>query len=191
MSTIAVKPLRLRPRLSVAFNLRAAAWPAGVLALTAYSALERGGKALAAPLWIDEGLSIGIAQHPVTSLPGLGEVRARLAEASPAWLAAALALELGSCLAFVVCYRGVLAPRLGRRRSYDLGMAVQGANVLLPAGGASGLALGAWALRQGGMATAYIGRRFRRVRRASVSWISPRLSAGVSARMGKMSGVST
>ena len=131
---------------------------------------------------------LGVA---VTSLPGLGEVRARLAEASPAWLAAALALELGSCLAFVVCYRGVLAPRLGRRRSYDLGMAVQGANVLLPAGGASGLALGAWALRQGGMATAYIGRRFRRVRRASVSWISPRLSAGVSARMGKMSGVST
>jgi uncharacterized membrane protein YbhN (UPF0104 family) len=91
---------------------------------------------------------LGVA---LTSLPGLGEVRTRLADASPAWLGGALALELASCLAFVVAYRGVLRHRLGWRRSYDLGMAVQGANVLVPAGGASGLALGAWALRRAGV----------------------------------------
>jgi uncharacterized membrane protein YbhN (UPF0104 family) len=91
---------------------------------------------------------LGVA---LASLPGLGEVRSRLAEASPVWLGAALAFELGSCLAFVVAYRGVLRHGLPWRRSYDLGMAVQGANVLLPAGGASGLALGAWALRRAGV----------------------------------------
>jgi len=49
----------------------AAAWPAAVSALTTHSAVVRGGKALGAPLWIDEGLSIGIAQHSFTSIPGL------------------------------------------------------------------------------------------------------------------------
>ena len=38
-------------------------------------------------------------------------------------------------------------------------MAEQATNVLLPTGGAGGLALGAWVLRQAGMATEYIGRR--------------------------------
>jgi uncharacterized membrane protein YbhN (UPF0104 family) len=45
------------------------------------------------------------------------------------------------------------------RFSYQLGMAEQATNVLLPTGGAGGLALGAWALRQGGMAAEHIGRR--------------------------------
>jgi mannosyltransferase len=72
LSTIAVKPIRLRrARLSLAFDARAAAWPAAVLALTAYAGLERAGKALGAPLWIDEGLSIGIARHPLGEIPGL------------------------------------------------------------------------------------------------------------------------
>ncbi len=38
-------------------------------------------------------------------------------------------------------------------------MAEQATNVLLPAGGVGGLALGAWALRQGGMSTDHIARR--------------------------------
>src|SRR3954454_24320398 len=94
---------------------------------------------------------LGLLGIALASLPGLGEVRTRLADAGPGWLAAALALELGSCLAFVVAYRGVLRHRLGWRGSYDVGMAVQGANVLVPAGGASGLALGAWTLRRAGV----------------------------------------
>ncbi len=43
--------------------------------------------------------------------------------------------------------------------SYDIGMAEQAANTLLPAGGAGGLALGAWALHQAGMSTDHITRR--------------------------------
>src|SRR3982751_3018139 len=90
---------------------------------------------------------LGLITVAVKSLPGLDEVERRLADAAPAWLFAALAFELGSCLAFVVVYRGVLCDRLPWRLSYDVGMAVQGTNALVPAGGASGLALGAWALR--------------------------------------------
>ena len=37
------------------------------------------------------------------------------------------------------------------RVSYQIGMSELGANALLPTGGAGGLALGAWALKRGGM----------------------------------------
>src|SRR4249919_3067317 len=55
--------------------------------------------------------------------------------------------------------RGVFCRRLSWRFSYEIGMAEQATNVLLPAGGVGGLALGAWALRQGGMSTNHIARR--------------------------------
>ena len=45
------------------------------------------------------------------------------------------------------------------RLNYQIGMSEQGANSILPAGGAGGLALGAWALNRGGMSAAHIGRR--------------------------------
>ncbi len=43
--------------------------------------------------------------------------------------------------------------------SYDIAMAELAANSLLPTGGAGGLALGVWALRQAGMPTGHIARR--------------------------------
>jgi uncharacterized protein (TIRG00374 family) len=95
----------------------------------------------------------------IGTLPGLGEVRERFANAEPIWLAALVALELGSCLCFVMAFRGVFCARLGWRFSYEIGMAEQGTNMLLPAGGVGGLALGAWALRQGGMSAERIARR--------------------------------
>ena len=95
----------------------------------------------------------------VTSLPGLAEVRERLSDASPAWLAAAAVLQMLSCLAFVAAFRGVFCNRLPWRLSYEVGMAAQGTNVLLPSGGAGGLALAAWALRRTGMPTERLARR--------------------------------
>jgi uncharacterized membrane protein YbhN (UPF0104 family) len=95
----------------------------------------------------------------ISTLPGLGEVRERFADAQPFWLVALFFLEVGSCLAYVVAFRGVFCARLGWRFSYEVGMAEQGTNVLLPAGGVGGLALGAWALRQGGMSAGRIARR--------------------------------
>jgi uncharacterized membrane protein YbhN (UPF0104 family) len=93
------------------------------------------------------------------ALPGLDEFRARLAGADPRLVALAAALEVGSCLAFVTAFRGVFSSGLSWRFSYEVGMAAQAANVLLPTGGAGGLALGAWALRRVGMPAERIGRR--------------------------------
>jgi len=95
----------------------------------------------------------------IGTLPGLDEVRERFANAESGWLVAMFFLEVGSCLAFVVAFRGVFCTRLGWRFSYEIGMTEQGTNVLVPAGGVGGLALGAWALRQGGMSTERIARR--------------------------------
>lgn len=91
--------------------------------------------------------------------PGLGGLRSRLKDASAGWLVAGAALELLSTLSYVVVFRAVFCPRMGWRLSYEIGMSEQGANSLLPAGGAGGLALGAWALRRGGMSADHIGRR--------------------------------
>lgn len=100
-------------------------------------------------------VALGLA---IASMPGLDELRRTLADAAPGWLAAALALEAASCLAFVAAFRGVFSRGLPWRFSYEVGMAAQGTNVLLPAGGTSGLALSAWALRKAGMSTERIGR---------------------------------
>lgn len=91
--------------------------------------------------------------------PGLGSLRDRLGDASPGWLAAAAILELLSTLSYVVIFRSVFCARMSWGLSYQIGMAEQGANSILPAGGAGGLALGAWALNRGGMSAAHIGRR--------------------------------
>ncbi|HYJ22643.1 MAG TPA: lysylphosphatidylglycerol synthase domain-containing protein [Solirubrobacterales bacterium] len=95
----------------------------------------------------------------ISTLPGLDEVRERFADAEPAWLVALFFLEVASCLSYVVAFRGVFCTRLGWRFSYEIGMTEQGTNVLVPAGGVGGLALGAWALRQGGMNAERIARR--------------------------------
>src|SRR5918998_4244143 len=87
----------------------------------------------------------------VSSLPGLTEVRERLSDAAPGWLIVAAVAQMLSCLAFVAAFRGVFCRRLPWRLSYEVGMAAQGTNVLLPSGGAGGLALAAWALRKTGL----------------------------------------
>jgi uncharacterized membrane protein YbhN (UPF0104 family) len=95
----------------------------------------------------------------VVTLPGLGDVRDRLAGANLPLIVAVAVVEVGSCLAFVAAFRGTFSRRLGWRFSYEVGMSEQAANVLLPTGGAGGLALGAWALRRIGMPAERIGRR--------------------------------
>ena len=104
-------------------------------------------------------LVVILAVVALRSLPGLQEVRARLGHADLGWLGIGVLLQVASCLAFVVVFRAVFSRRLPVRHAYDLGMAVQAANVLVPAGGASGLALGAWSLRRTGMAEDGIARR--------------------------------
>jgi uncharacterized protein (TIRG00374 family) len=91
--------------------------------------------------------------------PGLGSLRDRLGHANAPWLVVAAFAELLSALSYVVAFKYVFCVRMSWRLSYRIGMAEQAANSLLPAGGAGGLALGAWALSKGGMKAEQIARR--------------------------------
>jgi uncharacterized membrane protein YbhN (UPF0104 family) len=102
---------------------------------------------------------VALVAAAVSSLPGFGAVRHRFADADFAFVGLIGLLKLGSCLSNVVAFRDVFCPRMSWRFSAQLALAEQATNVLVPTGGAGGLALGAWALRQGGMSTAHIGRR--------------------------------
>src|SRR5437763_12291942 len=67
--------------------------------------------------------------------------------------------ELGSCGGYLLVFRETFCAQMPWGLSYDIAMAELAANSLLPAGGAGGLALGVWALRQAGMPTGHIARR--------------------------------
>jgi uncharacterized membrane protein YbhN (UPF0104 family) len=108
---------------------------------------------------IEIGVLVALIGGALFALPGLGDLRERLAGADPGLIALTAVLELGSCLAFVAAFKGVFSPGISWRLSYEVAMAEQAANVLLPTGGAGGLALGAWALRRVGMPAERIGRR--------------------------------
>lgn len=85
------------------------------------------------------------------TLPGVGEVRDRLKSAEPGWIAVAAACELLSVLAFVVTLLGAFDRVVPIRRGLVLGLAEQGANVLLPAGGTGGPAFGTFVMRRAGV----------------------------------------
>jgi uncharacterized membrane protein YbhN (UPF0104 family) len=91
--------------------------------------------------------------------PGLGSLRGQLKNASAPWFVAAAVIEVLSTLSYVVIFRAVFCVRMSWRTSYQIGMAEQAANSLLPAGGAGGLALGAWALARVGLSADHIARR--------------------------------
>jgi uncharacterized protein (TIRG00374 family) len=95
----------------------------------------------------------------VTLLPGLGNLRSLLAHAKPEWLLLGVVLKLLSGLGYVAVFRMIFCRRMSWRVSTQVGMSELGANALFPTGGAGGLALGAWALKRGGMASEEIARR--------------------------------
>jgi uncharacterized membrane protein YbhN (UPF0104 family) len=102
---------------------------------------------------------IALGAIAISALPGLDEVRTRLEGIQPIWIVAIAAAEVGSCLGYLLVFRATFCARMPWGLSYDIAMAELAANALLPAGGAGGLALGVWALRQAGMPTDHIARR--------------------------------
>ncbi|HUA05698.1 MAG TPA: lysylphosphatidylglycerol synthase transmembrane domain-containing protein [Solirubrobacteraceae bacterium] len=88
----------------------------------------------------------------VLAVPPLRGVATQLDRLAPAWVLLAGALELASCLGFVVIFRlffdGVEA---GTAR--ELAWTEQGSGALLPGGGVGALAIGGWLLRRAGMST--------------------------------------
>ena len=100
-----------------------------------------------------------VAVAAITLLPGLGELRERLSHAKPAWLVVGVVLKVISGVGYVVIFRTVFCRRMNWGVSFQVGFSELGANALFPTGGAGGLALGAWALRRGGMDGHQIARR--------------------------------
>jgi uncharacterized protein (TIRG00374 family) len=134
---------------------------------------QGGRRVLASDLAIPEGLSrrglrsrllfaVGLLLAVVaivTLLPGLGQLRSQFSRAQPVWLLLGVGLKVLSGLGYVAVFRMVFCRRMSWRVSYYIGMSELGANALFPTGGAGGLALGAWALRRGGMPGKEIARR--------------------------------
>ncbi len=108
---------------------------------------------------VEIAVIIALVAIAISALPGLGQVRDRLEDTSPLWLVGLAAAEVASCLGYLLVFRATFCPRMSWRLSYDISMSELAANSLLPTGGAGGLALGVWALRQAGMPTAHIARR--------------------------------
>ena len=102
---------------------------------------------------------IAVVVIAISALPGLDEVKTRLQGVDPVWIVALALAEVGSCAGYLLVFRSTFCAQMPWGLSYDIAMAELAANTLLPAGGAGGLALGVWALRQAGMSTGHIARR--------------------------------
>src|SRR3954453_8455664 len=92
-----------------------------------------------------------LAAVALAALPGIDEVRTEFSNADPLWLLACAFCELMSMFGFVRALWSAFDRVMPWRRAVVLGFAEQGANVLLPAGGAGGPGLGAYGIgRVGG-----------------------------------------
>ncbi len=85
-------------------------------------------------------------------LAGLHDTWKRIEDGSPWWMAVALVFTVGMYAGYVELFRGVFKDqRIGRRASAQITMAGLAASRIFAAGGAGGLVLQAWALRQAGL----------------------------------------
>jgi uncharacterized membrane protein YbhN (UPF0104 family) len=100
-----------------------------------------------------------LAVLAVWTLPGIDEVRDRFSSAQPAWIAVAALCSLLSMFGFVRALWSAFDRLVPWRRAVVLGFAEQAANVLLPAGGVGGPALGALVMRRAGVPAAFAAKR--------------------------------
>jgi uncharacterized membrane protein YbhN (UPF0104 family) len=105
------------------------------------------------------GAFVAVGAVLATQLPGLEEFSHQLAGADAGWITLALALELASTACFALAFHGVYDRRPSRRASASMSMAVQGMNIVMPAGGAGGLAVGAVLLDRAGVPRSFAASR--------------------------------
>jgi uncharacterized membrane protein YbhN (UPF0104 family) len=117
---------------------------------------------VATPRWRNSLIATAIFVVLVVALlwaiPGLSGVTSELNRADAWWLALGVALELLSCVSFVILFERVFS-RGPRRLTSRLAWSEMAANSLVSAGGTSGLALGAWVLHSRGVPTQRIAER--------------------------------
>lgn len=102
---------------------------------------------------------IGVLVLVAALAPGLAEVRGLLGDAQPGWIAAAVGLQLLSCLSYVLMFRPIFCARRPWGTAHRIGWSALGIGSIVPASGAAGLALGGWALVQDGMKPERVARR--------------------------------
>jgi uncharacterized membrane protein YbhN (UPF0104 family) len=103
--------------------------------------------------------ALAIVAVLATQLPGLQDIGHQLAGADGGWIAAAFVLELASTAFFALAFHGVYDRRPSPRTSTSMSMAVQGLNIVLPSGGAGGLAVGAVLLDRAGVPRSFAASR--------------------------------
>src|SRR5690349_6326824 len=79
---------------------------------------------------------LGVLCIAILSFPGLDTLRDRFAQVDSPLLVVIGLLKLCSCLSNSVAFRDVFCPAMSWRFSFELGMAEQATNVLVPTGGA-------------------------------------------------------
>lgn len=92
------------------------------------------------------------------AVPDLRPVAGEIADMNPALVAAAIALELASCVSFVIIFRLFFAP-VPRTVAREMAWSQMGSGALLPGGGIGSLAIGGWLLHLAGMSAQQIVRR--------------------------------
>ncbi|MGK2954762.1 MAG: lysylphosphatidylglycerol synthase transmembrane domain-containing protein [Solirubrobacterales bacterium] len=95
-------------------------------------------------------------------LVGFGDAIGMLKEASLIWVAVAVGFCLVSFLTYIALFRAVVGGEafpISWREAYEINMAGFAATLLFSAGGAGGVVLTYWALRQGGMERRDVGTR--------------------------------
>jgi uncharacterized membrane protein YbhN (UPF0104 family) len=94
----------------------------------------------------------------LVAVPALRPVIRTIRHINPVWIIAAIALELGSCVSFVILFR-LFFDRLRPGDARALAWTEQASGALLPGGGAGGLAIGGWLMHLTGASTEWIVRR--------------------------------
>ncbi len=102
---------------------------------------------------------IGLLVLVALLAPGLGEVRDRIADAKPGWLALAVLFEALSFGSYVLMFAPIFCRGMSLRRSWQIAGSELAMGSIVPASGLGGLALGAWVLHEGGMSNEHIARR--------------------------------
>jgi uncharacterized membrane protein YbhN (UPF0104 family) len=92
------------------------------------------------------------------SVPGLDAAADRITKANVPWVVAGIALEVLSCLGYVVLF-GLVFGKLGRSLSSRLSLAELAVNSVVSVSGLAGIALGAWVLRSKGFPVDRIAKR--------------------------------
>ncbi len=102
---------------------------------------------------------IGLLVLVALLAPGLGEVRDRISDAKPGWLALAVLFEALSFGSYVLMFAPIFCRGMSLRRSWQIAGSELAMGSIVPASGLGGLALGAWVLHEGGMSNEHIARR--------------------------------